>query len=98
MFDETISIVVRDVCRAIVDEYLDEQMTCPTTEEKWRQIADDWLQRWDFPHTIGAIDGKHMACKGPPNTGSEYFNYKGFFSIILVGMVSSDYKFIWADV
>ncbi|XP_062621654.1 putative nuclease HARBI1 [Saccostrea cucullata] len=94
----TISKVVRDVCEAIVDEYLDEQMTCPTTEEEWRQIADDWLQRWNFPHTIGAIDGKHVACKAPPNTGSEYYNYKGFFSIILFGMVSSDYKFLWADI
>lgn len=94
----TISKVVREVCEAIVEEYLDEQMTCPATEHEWRQISEDWMQRWNFPYTIGAIDGKHVACKAPPNTGSEYYNYKGFFSIILFAMVSSDYKFLWADV
>ena len=94
----TISIIVREVCQAIVDEYLDEMMTTPTTEAGWRQIADDWYQRWNFPHTIGAIDGKHVACKAPPNTGSEYYNYKGFFSVLLFAMVSSDYKFLWVDV
>ncbi|XP_041484662.1 putative nuclease HARBI1 [Lytechinus variegatus] len=94
----TISKVVREVCTAISEEYLDEQMTCPTNDEEWREIANDWLQRWNFPHTIGAIDGKHVACKAPPNSGSEYYNYKGFFSIILVALVSSDYKVLWADV
>ena len=91
----TISKVVREVCEAILEEYLDEQMTCPTTEEEWRQIADDWLQRWNFPHIIGAIDDKHVAAKLHPTqdqNASTY--YKGFFSIILFGMISSDYKFL----
>ena len=94
----TISIVVREVCQAILDEYLEEQFTCPSTEEEWRQLSNEWLQKWNFPHTIGAIDGKHVACKAPPKSGSEYYNYKGFFSIILLALVSADYKFLWADV
>lgn len=39
-----------------------------------------------------------MACRAPPNSGSECFNYKGFFNIILLVIASSDYKFLWADV
>ncbi|XP_034027403.1 putative nuclease HARBI1 [Thalassophryne amazonica] len=93
----TLSKVVREVCEAIVGEYLDELMTCPTTDAGWRHIADGWLQRWNFPHTIGAIDGKHVACKAPPNTASQYYNYKGYFSIILLALVSSDYMFLWED-
>lgn len=93
----TISLVVREVCEAIVEEYLDEQLTPPSTEQGWRRLADDWYERWQFPHTVGSIDGKHVACKAPPDSGSEYYNYKKFFSIILFTMVSSDYKFIWAD-
>ena len=94
----TISVVVREVCQAIVDEYLVEQLSCPNTKAGWLELAEDWYRRWNFSHVIGAIDGKHVACKAPPDSGSDYFNYKGFFSIILFTMVSSDYKFLWVDV
>ncbi|XP_034024535.1 putative nuclease HARBI1 [Thalassophryne amazonica] len=93
----TLSKVVREVCEAIVGEYLDELMTGPIAEAGCQHIADEWLQRWNFTHTVGATDGKHVACKAPPNTGSKYYNYKGFFSIILLGLVSSGYRFLWAD-
>uniref|UniRef100_A0A8B9HK57 DDE Tnp4 domain-containing protein n=1 Tax=Astyanax mexicanus TaxID=7994 RepID=A0A8B9HK57_ASTMX len=105
MFDEIVGrskiprhAVCMEVCLAIVHEYLAEQMTLATTEAGWRHLADEWYRKWNFPHTIGAVDGKHVACKAPPNSGSEFYIYKGFFSIILLGVVSSDYKFIWADV
>ena len=68
---------------------------CPTTEQGWRDLADQWYQRWNFPHTVGAIDGKHVACKAPPNSGSEFYNYKGFYSVILFAMVDADYKFTY---
>ncbi|KAG0710409.1 putative nuclease HARBI1 [Chionoecetes opilio] len=83
---------------AIVDEYREELLKPPQNDEDWRQITDNWMRRWNFPHVIGAIDGKHVACKAPANTGSDYYNYKGFFSIILLAVVTSDYKFMWIDV
>ncbi|XP_028395726.1 protein ANTAGONIST OF LIKE HETEROCHROMATIN PROTEIN 1-like [Dendronephthya gigantea] len=93
----TQSLIVKEVCQAIIDEYMSEVMTCPTTPEGWRAISDKFLKRWNFPHTCGAIDGKHIACKCPPKSGSQYFNYKGFYSVVLMGLVDADYKFIWAD-
>ena len=77
----TISVVVTEVCQAIVAEYLDEQMTPPSTEEEWKALSDAWYKRWNFPHVVGAVDGKHVACKCPRKTGSIHFNYKGFFSV-----------------
>ena len=94
----TISLVVREVCVAIIEEYTEELLAPPQTDAEWRQISDNWLNRWNFPHVIGAIDGKHIACKAPANTGSDYYNYKGFFSVILLAVVTSDYKFLWIDV
>ena len=94
----TQSIVVREVCKAILDEYLDEVLVCPVTPESWRAVSDKFYQRWNFPNTCGAIDGKHVACRCPSNSGSQYYNYKGFYSIVLMALVDADYKFLWADV
>ncbi len=86
------------VCQAIIDEYAEELMPVPTSVDDWREIADGWLKRWNFPHCLGSIDGKHIACKCPPNSGSTYFNYKKFFSVVLLAVVDSDYKFRWIDI
>ena len=61
----TISVVVREV----VEEYTDELLFCPTTKQGWRDLTDQWYQRWNFPNIVGAIDGKHVACKAPFNSG-----------------------------
>ena len=58
----TQSIVVREVCQAIVDEYVDEVLVCPSTPDGWRAIiADKFFQKWNFSHTCVVFDGKHVA-------------------------------------
>ena len=84
-----------DILQAIVGEYGDEVVPIPTMPDDWCDLSDKFGSRLIFHHACGALDGKHIATK---NSGSVYHNYIGFFSIILLGLVDAEYKFIWVDV
>lgn len=86
------------MCFTIVDEYGPDVFSTPSTPDSWRLVADRFGSRWNFYHVCGALDGKHIAIKCPKHSDSLYYNYKGFFSIILLALIDGDYKFLWADV
>lgn len=70
----------------------------PNTQQQWLQVSEEFEQQWNFPHAIGAIDGKHVVIQCPGGSGSDYFNYKSFFSIVLFALVDANYNFLFADV
>lgn len=70
----------------------------PTTIEEWNLIMEKYHSLWNFPNCCGAMDGKHLVIRCPQNTGSEYYNYKHTFSIILFAIVDADYNFLYVDV
>lgn len=47
---------------------------------------------------MGAVDGKHVQIKKPHKSGSYYYNYKKFFSVVLLAVVNSNYEFMMVDV
>lgn len=94
----TISKFIPTVCHAIFNKFKDRFMPLPATNEEWESLATETARRWQFPNCIGAADGKHVMIIHPANSGAEFYNYKGFFSIVLLALVDYDYKFTFADV
>ena len=70
----------------------------PSTAVEWEMVAAAFEDKWNFPHCIGAMDGKHVAIKAPPRSGSAFYNYKEFFSIVLLAIVDALGRFIWYDI
>lgn len=68
------------------------------TQEKWIQISNRFYELWNIPNCLDAIDGKYFRIKCLPNTGSTYFNYKNYFSIVFMACVDADVLFTMIDV
>lgn len=68
------------------------------TREQFERNEMDFERRWNFPNCLGCIDGKHVRVRCPDKTGSLYYNYKDFFSVVLMALVGPDYKFIGVDI
>ena len=89
--------LVPEVCDAITRAYQDQVMQCPTLPEDWLLVESIFRWRGNFPHALGALDGRHIPIRCPQEGGSLFRNYKGFHSIVLLALVDGDAKFLWVD-
>nr|CAH7720890.1 unnamed protein product [Callosobruchus chinensis] len=93
----TVGKIIKEVCAALWEVFPPLHMKQPTTADFLR-ISEEYNRLWDFPNCIGALDGKHIRIKCPSHSGSMFFNYKHYFSIVLQGLVDDHYRFISIDV
>lgn len=93
----TCSAILRETCKAFSIVLAPDYLSVPT-HSQWLKISEDFYKQWDFPNCIGAIDGKHIRIQAPAKSGSDFFNYKGFFSIVLMAMCDAYYRFTIIDV
>lgn len=68
------------------------------TAETWARVAIDFEEKWNFPNCIGALDGKHITLQCFKNTGSAFYNYKGQFSTVLLGVCDANLRFIYVSI
>ncbi|KAJ8883945.1 hypothetical protein PR048_015801 [Dryococelus australis] len=75
--------IVRDVCKAI---WLVMRSECISTltKELWESTSCDFETIANFPYCLGAVDGKHIRITCPCGSGSTYFNYKDYYSVVLM--------------
>lgn len=90
-------MIIKEVCGVIGLVLQPIFLQNPTTEQ-WKNIAGGFLEQWNFPNCVGAVDGKHFLIQAPPNSGSLFFNYKKTFSIVLLAACDHNYKFTLVQV
>ncbi len=80
------------MCAAIEKVMMENFLPRPTPAT-WKEVAQRFWEKWNFPNCLGALDGKHVVIEALPLSGSQYFNYKKTFSIVLLALVDAEYCF-----
>ena len=92
----TVSKMIHETCKAIWEVLSPLYLKNPSSEQEWKEISKNFEDIWNFPHAIGSIDGKHIAIECPKNY--KYYNYKGFFSVVLLAICDAKYCFTFVDI
>lgn len=87
----TVCDIVTDFSDAVLKNYFDKSLHFQTTED---EMHTNFSKRWDFPGELEAMDGSHIPIKRPKENGTDYHNYKGWNSTILLAAVDFSYTYI----
>ena len=93
-----ICTILSETCEKLWEVLSSSYVRAPSTVLEWKKISKEFFDMWDMPHCIGAIDGKHIAIECPANSGSLYYNYKGFFNLVLLAICDVKYTFTLVDI
>ena len=94
----TVRKIVAETCDAIYEALAPIYLRPPNTKEEWKEIIDQYMEMRNMPHVIGALDGKHIAMDCPKGSGTQDYNYKGFYSLVLLAVCDAKYNFTMVDV
>lgn len=64
------SLVIKKMCNAIWLALYKDVFVKLDYEDTWKGIANDYMRNCNFPHYLGAIDGKHVRVMNPAHSGS----------------------------
>ena len=87
------SKILAKTSETIFQTVKDHFLKIPNCQKEWLSISKGFEDKWNFPHCLGSLDGKHICVECPKMSGTYYFNYKGFYSIILLAICDSNYCF-----
>ena len=79
--------IVLDTCEVIARHLMPKYVRVPKNESL-QEIIDSVHCRWGFPQTVGAIDGIHIPILRPQESASDYYNWKGYYSILMQEVLS----------
>ena len=101
--ESTVIAIVNEVCQSIINNLWKDSVEnlFPKTEKDFNDSLNHMECEWQFKYAFCAIDGSHLPIKCPPGGAEamkQYHNFKNFYSVILLALVDSQYRFIWASI
>ena len=83
----SVCLIVQEVCATIVDVLLPKHLSFPSGDAL-RAVISGFHENHKFPQCVGAVDGCHIPIVSPPDCAADYYNRKGFHSVLLQGTVN----------
>ena len=74
--------------KALLNQYIH----FPTTDDEIRNVVDGFKNKWGMIQCVGSIDGSHTPVTPPAINHTDYYNRKGYYSI-LQAVVDHNYLF-----
>ena len=88
-----------EVCEVIIDAL--RETAVQNTNEQYEELTNIMYAEWQFPFAFCSIDRSHLPIKYPIGGGEakkSHYNFKRVYSIVLMALVDTQYRFIWARV
>jgi len=73
MHNITVGSIIYQVCDAIWIRLSKTHLSIPIPE-LFLSTANEFNVKWNFPHCIGCIDGKHIRLQSPTHSEIMYYN------------------------
>lgn len=87
----TVCIVVRQVTTALLDRMYERYVSLPSGERLEETVQA--FQDRCYPQCAGAIGGTHIPISAPRDNPDDYFNQRGWHSVILQAVVDHEARF-----
>ena len=85
--------IVHETCRCIVHVLLKEYIKFPTNN-CLSTVVEKFKTKWGVPQCFGAIDSCHIPISAPNLMHTDYYNRKGWYSMLIQGVVDVNYCFL----
>ena len=82
----TVCVIVHETCRAIIRTLQSVYISFPTGESQ-KTVIEGFRSRWNIPQCAGSVDGTHIPITPPTMNHIDYYNHKGWYSIITQAIV-----------
>ena len=88
----TVCTILHETCAAIATALMSTYIKFPTGQSL-QNVIEGFELKWGFPQCMGAIDGSHIPICAPELNHTDYYNRKGWYSMVVQAVVDHDYLF-----